>query len=83
MLSRAVNGNSQRRSDETQLRQELLAQQRRQFLYAQIPDVYEAEQRFGSAFTALVELLVRHDLAGLGTAAAGSPLYPELARTVL
>lgn len=71
------------RAEATQLRQELLAHQRRQLLHAQIPNLDTARQAFGTRFDSLYQLLVHHDPAGLGPDSSDSPLYPELARTLL
>ncbi|MCB2377162.1 hypothetical protein LGH70_06185 [Hymenobacter sp. BT635] len=82
-LSRGLNSHSQRRADDAQLRQELLAHQRRQLLHASIPEVYAVQEQFGARFEELRYLLIQHDPAFLGPVAAASPLYAELTRTLL
>lgn len=82
LLSRGLNSSIRRRSDEVQLRQELLAHQR-QLMHAAIPDVHAAQEHFRQQFSELHHLLVLHDPAFLGPKAAASPLYPEITRTLL
>ncbi|MDU0368823.1 hypothetical protein ACFPAF_00325 [Hymenobacter endophyticus] len=83
LLLALVSRRQRNRADENHLRRELLAHQRRQLLHAQLPDLGTARRAFGPRFDSLHQLLVRHDLAGLGPDAPASPLYPELARTLL
>lgn len=83
LLLALVSRRQRNRADENQLRRELLAHQRRQLLHAQIPDLDTTRHTFGPRFDSLHQLLVRHDPAGLGPDAPASPLYPELARTLL
>jgi len=83
LLLALVSRRQHNQAAESQLRRELLAHQRRQLLHAQIPDLDTARHAFGSHFDSLHQLLVHHNPAGLGPDAAASPLYPELARTLL
>ncbi|MET4106069.1 hypothetical protein [Hymenobacter sp. UYP22] len=83
LLLALVSRQQRNRADDNQLRRELVAHQRRQLLHAQIPNLDTARYAFGPRFDSLHQLLVRHDPAGLGPDAPDSPLYPELARTLL
>lgn len=83
LLLGLISRRQHNQADESQLRRELLAHQRRQLLHAQIPDLDTVRHAFGARFDSLRQLLVRHDPAGLGPDAPDSPLYPELARTLL
>ncbi|MCA8830577.1 hypothetical protein [Hymenobacter pini] len=83
LLLRLISRRQHSRADENQLRQELLAHQRRQLLHARIPNLDMARQEFGSHLNSLVQVLIQHDPAGLEADAEASPLYPELARTLL
>ncbi|RSK44662.1 hypothetical protein [Hymenobacter perfusus] len=83
LLLALVSRRQRNQAAENQLRRELLAHQRRELLHAQIPDLATARHAFGIHFDSLHQLLVHHDPAGLGPDAAASPLYPELARTLL
>ncbi|WP_426492161.1 hypothetical protein [Hymenobacter sp. 102] len=83
LLLRLISRRPRNRADENQLRQELLAHQRRQLLQARIPNLNTARQEVGPHLDSLVQVLIQHDPAGLGADAEASPLYPELARTLL
>lgn len=82
-LAGLLSGHFRSRSDETQLRRELLAHRRRQLLHQHIPDVYQAREQFGSLFEDTHAILVEHDPGHLGALAAASTYYPELTRTLL
>jgi hypothetical protein len=73
----------QKRSDELQLRQEIIAHQRRQLLHASIPDLSVIQELFGNKFDELRQLVIQYDPAWLGQDATISPLYSELTRTLL
>lgn len=83
LAARLLTGRMQSRHDETQLRRELLAHQRRQLIHHRIPDAHTVQVSFGSQFDELRELLVLHDPGRLGQDATNSPLYEELARTII
>lgn len=83
LLSGLLNRRFQNRSDETQLRRELLAHRRRELVHQHIPDVYAAQATFGQRFDELLNLLISYDPGHLRKLAAESPYYPEMARTLL
>jgi hypothetical protein len=80
---RLLGRQTESRADERQLRRELLAHQRRQLIHQHIPEQYAVREAFGPRFEELLQLLIDHDPAGVGAAAATNVYYPELTRTLL